>query len=91
MATQEEPRLCTLATAVGKSEACPEAACPFWEPGGAVLDGRCAFETVDFVGRGPLVIELLEFRERLLELGVDAHGDELRHVFHRVINEHGVE
>jgi hypothetical protein len=81
---------CRLAAAALRDETCTET-CPFWEPGGAVLDGRCAFETVDFAGRGPLVIELLDFRERLLELGVDAHVDELRSVFHRLLNEHGVE
>ena len=81
---------CRLAAVAHRDEACT-AICPFWEPGGAVLDGRCAFETIDFDGRAPLVIELLELRERFIELGVDAHVGELRHVFHRVLNEHGVE
>jgi hypothetical protein len=83
-------RDCRLAAAALRNETCT-AACPFWEPGGAVLEGRCAFETVSFEGRGPLVIELLDFRERLLELGLDGNVDELRHIFHRLVNEHGVE
>jgi len=29
------------------------AGCPFWEPGGAVLSGRCAFERLDL--SGPLI------------------------------------
>ena len=85
-----EPRPCRLAAAALREETC-SATCPFWEPGGAVLEGRCAFETVDLEGRAPLVIELLELRERLLELGVDAHVDELRSLFHRLLNEHGAE
>ena len=81
---------CRLAAVAHRDEACTEV-CPFWEPGGVVLEGRCAFETVDLEGRAPLVVELLELRGRFVELGVDVHLEELRHVFHRVLNEHGVE
>ena len=35
-----------LQDAVGRSEACPEAGCPFWEQGGAVLDGGCFLERI---------------------------------------------
>jgi hypothetical protein len=80
---------CRLAAAALRDEACA-ARCPFWEPGGAVLDGRCAFETVDIEGRGPLVTELLDLRGRLLELGVDARVDELLSVFRTHLNEDGV-
>lgn len=81
---------CRLAAFAQRDEACTSS-CPFWEPGGAVLEGRCAFETVEFGGRAPLVMELLELRQRFRELGVDAHVDELRHTFHRIVNEHGLE
>ena len=81
---------CSLAAVANRDEACVTT-CPFWEPGGAVLDGRCAFEDIELEGRAPLVAELLKLRERLFELEVDAHAAELRHVFHRVLNEHGVE
>lgn len=81
---------CRLAASAKRNEAC-RATCPFWEPGGAVLDGRCAFEHVDLQGRGALVVELLELRQRLLEPGVETNDGELRHVFHRVLNEHGLE
>lgn len=39
--------LCRFQSALGRVEACPEERCPFWEPGGAVLEGRCAFERLD--------------------------------------------
>jgi hypothetical protein len=81
---------CRLAAVAKADEAC-RATCPFWEPGGAVLHGRCAFEEVDLEGRAALVVELLELRQHLLGLGVDAQVDELRHMFHRVLNEHGAE
>ncbi len=81
---------CRLAALAQRDEACTSS-CPFWEPGGAVLEGRCAFETVELEGRAPLVMELLELRQRFRELGVDAHVQELRHAFHRIVNEHGLE
>jgi hypothetical protein len=81
---------CRLAAVAQRDEACAST-CPFWEPGGAVLDGRCAFDAVELGGRTPLVMELLELRQRFHEAGVDAHLDELRHTFRRIINEHGLE
>jgi hypothetical protein len=39
-------RRCMLQDAVVRSEACPEAVCPFWEEGGAVLDGGCFLERI---------------------------------------------
>src|SRR5690242_14698812 len=44
MEIEHTTRLCTLERAVGRLELCPKGACPFWEPGGAALGGRCAFE-----------------------------------------------
>jgi len=63
--TEPTSRLCSLRLAVGTTEACPEEACPFWEPGGAVLHGRCAFERLDLAARGAFAEWLLEIRERL--------------------------
>jgi hypothetical protein len=37
MMIEQATRLCSLEGAVGKIEACPEGACPFWEHGGAAL------------------------------------------------------
>jgi hypothetical protein len=39
--------LCRLNQALAVAEECSEEVCPFWEPGGAVLPGRCAFEGLD--------------------------------------------
>jgi hypothetical protein len=60
-----EPRLCRLERAVGVDAACPEERCPFWEPGGAVLDGRCVFDRVDFGREREVARLLLGIRERL--------------------------
>ena len=65
MGTEHTPHLCTLETAVGKVEACPEGACPFWEPGGVALGGRCAFEQLDVAADSALATWLLDIRERL--------------------------
>src|SRR6266540_5325444 len=37
-------KLCALQDAAGRVEACPGEGCPFWEEGGAVLEGGCAIE-----------------------------------------------
>lgn len=37
-------RTCRIRRALGQAEPCPEGACPFWEPGGAVLDAGCGLE-----------------------------------------------
>ena len=58
--------LCRLNEVLGVAEECPEEACPFWEPGGAVLSGRCAFEGLAaFGGRRDLAGFLLRIREGL--------------------------
>jgi hypothetical protein len=54
--------LCRLHHAQGRVEACPEDACPFWDPGGAVLPGRCAVEQVDLKASPELVAWLLSLR-----------------------------
>ena len=79
--------LCALEHAVGRSELCPESGCPFWEPGGAVVSGRCAFEQLDLSGRPDVAKELLRVRE-LLEPPASAGAEgEARHLFHRLLNE----
>jgi len=57
--------LCRLEQAMGRSAACPEGHCPFWEPGGAVLEGRCAFEEVDFARDLDTARWLIGIRERV--------------------------
>ncbi len=84
-------RLCRLDALAGRERPCPEAGCPFWEPGGAVLEGRCAFEGLDLSGRPALVSELLRLRE---QLGAAAPGEDegrVRHLYHQLLNESGEE
>jgi hypothetical protein len=78
---------CSLAAAVGKSEACPEEACPFWEPGGAALQGRCAFERLGLSADAELASWLLEIRERLGAVSSAEEERALRGVFHHLLNE----
>jgi hypothetical protein len=61
---------CTLRLAAEKErELCPRDLCAFWEPGGAVLAGRCMIDRlgIDIRGRD-LAAYLLELRERLEEM-----------------------
>lgn len=84
-------RPCRLDALAGRERVCPEAKCPFWEPGGAVVEGRCAFERLDLAGRPVLVSKLLRLRE---ELSVPVDGDEerrVRRLYHRLLNESGEE
>jgi hypothetical protein len=60
-----ERRLCRLQQTVGVEEDCPEGRCPFWEPGGAVLQGRCAIDHLDLVRRPELASWLLSLRLKL--------------------------
>ena len=79
--------ICALERAVGRDELCPQTGCPFWEPGGAVLSGRCGFDRLDLSGRPEVARELLHVRE-LLEPPASASAQgEARHLFHRLLNE----
>jgi hypothetical protein len=79
--------ICRLERLAGQSAPCPGDACPFWEPGGAVLEGRCAFERLDLAGRPEVVAELLHVRY-LLESAVSEEEErDARHLFHRMLNE----
>jgi hypothetical protein len=81
MAIDCTTRLCLLETAVGRLEACPEGACPFWEPGGAALEGRCAFEKLDIEADAELATWLLEIRERLASSESTVAADAARNLF----------
>lgn len=87
MTTQHTRRLCSLEAAVGKSKACAEDACPFWEPGGAALGGRCAFEQLDITADASLAAWLLEIRGRL-EDGSSVEAERtMRAAFHHLLND----
>ena len=87
MATQHTTRLCSLEAAVGRTEACPEDACPFWEPGGAALGGRCAFEELDVTADAALASWLLEIRERLASAESTVAADAARRLFSHLLND----
>ena len=65
--SQIESRTCTLRFAAeGHTELCPGERCAFWEPGGAIVEGRCVIERLGIEVRRPdLASYLLETRERL--------------------------
>lgn len=83
-------RTCRLDALAGATTLCTEGDCPFWEPGGAVLEGRCAFERLDLLHRPALVSELLRLREDLAAAAPDEGGTAL-HEYHRRLNESGAE
>jgi hypothetical protein len=77
--------LCRLASVFGRVESCGESRCAFWEPGGAVVDGRCAFEQLDLSFRPEAAALLLRVRATL-----EAAGDEeqaARRLFDRLVRE----
>ena len=80
-------RLCRLAAAIGQTEACPEAACAFWEPGGAVLAGRCAFERLDVSAKPELASMLLDTRHALESARSRAEARDLRRRVSHLLNE----
>ena len=87
METEHTTRLCTLEAAVGKVEACPEDSCPFWEPGGAALVGRCAFEELDVAADAALATWLLELRERLATAESTTAAAEAHSLFSHLLND----
>jgi hypothetical protein len=89
MASEPTTRLCSLEATVGKREACPEGACPFWEPGGAVLAGRCAFEALDVIADAALANWLLEIRERLASSESTVAADEARSLISHLLSGSG--
>ena len=87
MAIEHTTPVCTLEAAVGKREACPEGGCPFWEPGGAALGGRCAFEELDVQADEALATWLLEIRSRLASAESTAAADEAHTLLSHLLND----
>ena len=87
MASTQVTRLCSLEAVVGRAEACPEESCPFWEPGGAAVDGRCAFEELGVSADPPLASWLLEIRGRLDDASSAEEAHAIRSAFHRLLND----
>jgi hypothetical protein len=87
MDTPQEARLCSLEVTVGKPHACPGDACPFWEPGGAALHGRCAVEELGVVADPALASWLLEIRAKLDAASSEDEERAMRGVFHQLLND----
>ena len=87
MVSVEMPRRCSLKAVVGETEACPKERCPFWEPGGAALGGRCAVEELGLSAEVPIATWLLEIREKLAAASSDQEERALRGVFHQLLND----
>jgi hypothetical protein len=83
-------RRCRLDQSAGRIRPCVEGDCPFWEPGGAALEGRCAFESVDFDRDPELVPQLLRLRERLASARSDKEARDARELFLRLLGKHPV-
>lgn len=79
----QSTRLCRLEHALGVDAVCPEGACPFWEPGGAVLEGRCVVEGIDFGHDRDVARWLLDIRRRL---GEPMTREDAGHEFRRALN-----
>jgi hypothetical protein len=79
-------RPCRLNEALGVTEECPEEACPFWEPGGAVVAGGCALERLDLSGRRDLAEYLLRLRAGL-HTAETSEEREAHRLFFRRLNE----
>ena len=87
MQITQATRLCTLEAAVGNAEACPEDACPFWEPGGAVLGGGCVLERLGLSADPSLASWLLDIRERLEDASTVEEERAVRAAFHHLLND----
>ena len=87
MATKDMTRDCSLSAVVGEIEACPEGACPFWEPGGAALGGRCAFEQLGLAANAPLASWLLDIRGRLAAASSLEEDRAVRSAFRHLLND----
>ena len=77
---------CKLQEAVGRIERCPGGPCPFWEPGGAVLEGRCAVECLDVNGRPEFAAWLLRIRKRLEAASTREQEIQARRLFYRLVD-----
>jgi hypothetical protein len=58
-------RPCSLQYTLGVAETCPEARCPYWEDGGAVLPGGCVVQRLGVARDVRLAEYLLELRRKL--------------------------
>lgn len=79
-----ETQMCSLRRAAGLIEACTRDDCPFWEPGGAVIESRCVLERLGVDLDTPGLAEyLLDTRERLEGARTSEEAEEAHREFAR--------
>ena len=88
MTSRVAPKQCSLREAVGEREACPGAACAFWEAGGALLEPGCAIERlgVPVTLQPELARNLLDLRLHLEELQTEAERRDAHRRFSELLN-----
>lgn len=79
--------VCRLASVAGRPETCPQDLCAFWEPGGAVLPGRCGFEQIDLADNPDLAGYLLRIRHALERARTREEEHEARRLFYRALEQ----
>ena len=82
-----QPPQCRMASSAGRPEDCPEDLCPFWEPGGAVLPGRCGFEQIDLADNPDLAGFLLRIRHALERARAQEDAHQTRRLFYHALND----
>jgi hypothetical protein len=79
-------RRCRIQQFAGRFEECSEGDCPLWEPGGAALPGRCAFDQVDFDGRPEFADWLIQIRDRLAAAAPDGNRQRARDTLYELLD-----
>jgi hypothetical protein len=76
------PMLCRIKLTLGDVESCPKGACPFWEPGGAIVEAGCGLERLRIdVDRPDLAAYLVDLREALEAARNAREREEARQAF----------
>lgn len=87
LAPVERVGLCALQYVEGRTEACRESACAFWEEGGAVAPAGCLIQRlgIDLEARPELPRLLLRIRRKLERARTRREEDEARELFYRLV------
>jgi len=81
-----QPKLCRIKLTLGDVESCPEGACAFWEPGGAIVDAGCGLERLRIdVDRPDLAAYLVGLREALEAARGAREREEARQTFAELV------
>jgi hypothetical protein len=78
--------MCRFQAELGVDELCPEEACAFWDRGGMLEEGHCAFQTLDLSGRPDLASLLLKIRKDLEMARTRDEEHEARLLFFKRLN-----